>query len=50
MAKLKTSSIGFLINLGLKLGAAFTERTTYTGIFNISGLGFDMLELQSAVL
>ena len=32
----------FLVNLGLELGAAFTERTTYTGIFNISGLGFIM--------
>ena len=32
----------FLIDLELELGAAFTERTTYTGIYNISGLGFDM--------
>ena len=32
----------FPIDLELELGAAFTERTTYTGIHNISGLGFDM--------
>ena len=32
----------FPIDLELELGAAFTERTTYTGIYNISGLGFDM--------
>ena len=32
----------FPINLELELGAAFTERTTYTGIYNISDLGFDM--------
>ena len=32
----------FPINLELELGADFTERTTYTGIYNISGLGFDM--------
>ena len=32
----------FPIDLELKLGADFTERTTYTGIYNIAGLGFDM--------
>ena len=32
----------FPIDLELELGASFTERTTYTGIYNISGLGFDM--------
>ena len=32
----------FLIDLELELGASFTERTTYTGIYNISDLGFDM--------
>ena len=32
----------FPIDLELEPGAAFTERTTYTGIYNISGLGFDM--------
>jgi hypothetical protein len=32
----------FPINLELELGAAFTERITYTGIYNISGQGFDM--------
>ena len=32
----------FPIDLELKLGASFTERATYTGIYNISGLGFDM--------
>ena len=32
----------FPIDLELELGADFTERTTYTGIYNISGLGFDM--------
>ena len=32
----------FPIDLELELGANFTERTTYTGIYNISGLGFDM--------
>ena len=32
----------FLINLELELGAAFTKRTTYTGIYNISDLGFIM--------
>ena len=32
----------FPIDLVLELGADFTERTTYTGIYNISGLGFDM--------
>jgi hypothetical protein len=32
----------FPVDLELQLGAAFTERTTYTGIYNISGLGFDM--------
>ena len=32
----------FPIDLELELGAAFTERTMYTGIYNISGLGFDM--------
>ena len=30
------------IDLELTLGATFTERTTYTGIYNLSGLGFDM--------
>ena len=30
------------VDLELTLGANFTERTTYTGIYNISGLGFDM--------
>ena len=30
------------IDLELTPGASFTERTTYTGIYNISGLGFDM--------
>ena len=32
----------FPIDLELELGANFTERTTYTGIYNISGLGFDI--------
>ena len=32
----------FPIDIELELGANFTERTTYTGIYNISGLGFDM--------
>ena len=32
----------FPIDLELELGASFTERTTYTGIYNIPGLGFDM--------
>ena len=32
----------FPINLELTPGPNFTERTTYTGIYNISGLGFDM--------
>ena len=32
----------FPIDLELVLGAAFTERTTYTGIYNIASLGFDM--------
>ena len=32
----------FPIDLELELGAAFTERTTYAGIHNISDLGFDM--------
>ena len=32
----------FPIDLELELGVGFTERTTYTGIYNISGLGFDM--------
>ena len=30
------------IDLELTLGVTFTERTTYTGIYNISGLGLDM--------
>ena len=32
----------FPIDLELIPEANFTERTTYTGIYNISGLGFDM--------
>ena len=32
----------FPIDLELELGTNFTERTTYTGIYNISGLEFDM--------
>ena len=32
----------FPINLELNPGTTFTERATYTGIYNISGLGFDM--------
>ena len=32
----------FPINLELDSGTSFTDRTTYTGIYNISGLGFDM--------
>ena len=32
----------FPIDLELELGASFTERATYTGIYNISGLGFDV--------
>ena len=32
----------FPIDLELDPGTNFTERTTYTGIYNISGLGFDM--------
>ena len=32
----------FPIDLELELGANITERTTYIGIYNISGLGFDM--------
>ena len=32
----------FPIDLELELGMNFTERTTYTGIYSISGLGFDM--------
>ena len=32
----------FPIDLELSPGPSFTERTTYTGIYNISGLGFDM--------
>ena len=32
----------FPIYLELQLGANFTERTAYTGIYNIPGLGFDM--------
>ena len=32
----------FPIDLELELGANFTERTTYTGIYNISGVEFDM--------
>ena len=32
----------FPIDLELELGAAFTERATYTGVYNISGLEFDM--------
>ena len=32
----------FPINLRLELGANFTERTTYTGIYNTSDQGFDL--------
>ena len=32
----------FSIDLELNPGADFTERTTYTGIYNISDVGFDM--------
>ena len=32
----------FPIDLELDPGTNFTERTTYTGIYNISGVGFDM--------
>ena len=32
----------FPIDLELELGAAFTERITYTGIYTVSDLGFDM--------
>ena len=32
----------FAINLELTLGPTFTDRVNYTGIYNISGLGFDM--------
>ena len=32
----------FPIDLKLELGANFTERTIYTGIYNISGVEFDM--------
>ena len=32
----------FPIDLELNPGPSFTERTTYTGIYNISDLGFDM--------
>ena len=32
----------FPIDLELELETSFTKRTTYTGIYNISGLGFDM--------
>ena len=32
----------FPIDLELTPGATFTERMTYTGIYNILGLGFDM--------
>ena len=32
----------FPIDLELNPGPNFTERTTYTGIYNISDLGFDM--------
>ena len=32
----------FPIDLELELGAALTERTTYTGFYNIPDLGFDM--------
>ena len=32
----------FPINLELNPGSSFAERTTYTGIYSISGLGFDM--------
>ena len=32
----------FPIDLELELGTSFTEKTTYTGIYNMSGLGFDM--------
>ena len=42
MVRLKSSLIVSPIDLELELGTAFTERTTYTGIYNISGLGFDM--------
>ena len=32
----------FPIDLELDPGTNFTDRTTYTGIYNISGVGFDM--------
>ena len=32
----------FPIDLELELGPAFTERTTYTGVYNISDMEFDM--------
>ena len=32
----------FPIDLKLNLGANYNERTTYTGIYNIPDLGFDM--------
>lgn len=32
----------FPVNLQLELGANFTDRSTYTGIYNTSGQGFDM--------
>ena len=32
----------FPIDLELEIGASFTERIAYTGIYNISGLGFDI--------
>ena len=32
----------FLVDLELEPETTFTERTTYTGTYNISGLGFDM--------
>ena len=43
-ASLETEAIinRFPIDLELELGANFTQRTTCTGIYNISGLGFDM--------
>ena len=43
-ASIETEAIinRFPIDLELELGANSTERTTYTGVYNISGLGFDM--------
>ena len=32
----------FPINLEMTPGTNFTERTTYTGFYNVSGVGFDM--------